>query len=183
MTIERNECRDRQQVVDGGEIVGWVTVWHDRKALNETGVKMFSAKPVGPHPARHDYKTRDSAENYILRTARGSKDMVIIESPYAADTERGVADNVAYARACVVDCLQRGEAPYASHLFFTQVLDDKKPEQRTRGINAGLEIAKRADKTVVYFDRGMSDGMRLGIQAAKDAGRSIEYRSLETMLG
>jgi len=33
---------------------------------------------------------------------------VIVESPYAGD----VARNVEYARACVRDSLQRGEAPY-----------------------------------------------------------------------
>jgi hypothetical protein len=42
--------------------------------------------------------------------------LVIIESPYAGDVE----PNVAYAKAAVLDCLSRGEAPYASHLFFTQ---------------------------------------------------------------
>ena len=38
---------------------------------------------------------------------------VIIESPYSGDIPR----NLLYARLCVFDCLQRGEAPYASHLF------------------------------------------------------------------
>lgn len=42
--------------------------------------------------------------------------LVVVESPYAGDVER----NVAYAKRCVLDCLKRGEAPYASHLFFTQ---------------------------------------------------------------
>lgn len=51
---------------------------------------------------------------------------VLIESPYAGDVER----NIHYAREAVLDCLKRGEAPYASHLFFPQVLDDLKPEER-----------------------------------------------------
>lgn len=53
--------------------------------------------------------------------------MVIVESPYAGDIER----NVAYARACIADCLKRGEAPFASHLLYTQpgVLDDGVPAE------------------------------------------------------
>lgn len=41
---------------------------------------------------------------------------VIVESPYAGEVEA----NVTYARACVRDCVLRGEAPIASHLLFTQ---------------------------------------------------------------
>ena len=37
--------------------------------------------------------------------------LVIVESPFAGDTER----NIRYARACLADCLRRGEAPFASH--------------------------------------------------------------------
>ena len=55
---------------------------------------------------------------------------VIIESPYAGDVER----NVRYARAAMADCLKRGEAPFASHLLYTQegVLDDDIPGERQR---------------------------------------------------
>lgn len=45
-----------------------------------------------------------------------SMKLVIVESPYAGD----VKTNVAYARAAIRDCLMRGEAPYASHLLYTQ---------------------------------------------------------------
>lgn len=101
---------------------------------------------------------------------------VIVESPYAGDVEA----NVAYARLCIRDCLNRGEAPFASHLLYTQpsVLRDEVPEERQWGIDAGLELAKRADATVVYMDRGTSRGMEYGIAAARAAGRPIEYRTL-----
>lgn len=101
---------------------------------------------------------------------------VIVESPYAGDIDR----NVAYARAAMADCLGRGEAPFASHLLYTQpgVLRDEVPEERAKGIDAGLELAKRADLTVVYTDLGISRGMEYGVAAAQKAGRPIEYRSL-----
>lgn len=64
--------------------------------------------------------------------------LVIIESPYAGPTPEAVAANVAYARACLLDSLRRGEAPIASHLLYTQVLNDLIPEERALGIAAGL---------------------------------------------
>lgn len=102
---------------------------------------------------------------------------VIIESPYAGDIET----NERYARACMKDCLQRGEAPFASHLLYTQegVLDDTIPEERSLGIDAGLVWGACADKTVVYTNLGTSKGMEYGIANAKRAGREIEYRRLE----
>ena len=102
--------------------------------------------------------------------------LVIIESPYAGDIEA----NIKYARAAMWDCLNRGEAPWASHLLYTQagVLDDSDPAQRARGIEAGLLWGKHAEATVVYTDRGLSAGMRQGIQRAIAEGRPVEYRTL-----
>ena len=48
------------------------------------------------------------------------------------------------------------------------------------GIEAGLLWGKSAEATVVYIDRGVSRGMEYGIEAAKAAGRTIEYRQIET---
>lgn len=101
---------------------------------------------------------------------------VIVESPFAGDVER----NVRYARRALRDCLERGEAPFASHLLYTQpgVLDDGLIDERERGISAGLELAKRADASVFYVDHGMSSGMLRGLAAAHEAGREIEQRSI-----
>jgi hypothetical protein len=103
---------------------------------------------------------------------------VIVESPYAGD----IGANVAYARACLRDCLLRGEAPLASHLLYTQpgVLDDAIPEERELGIRAGLVWGWAAYATVVYGDRGISAGMQKGIRAAEEEGRPVEYRTLKT---
>lgn len=99
---------------------------------------------------------------------------VIIESPYAGDVKK----NVEYARKCMRDCFDRGEFPFASHLLYTQCLDDAIPNERTLGINAGLEWGKHAEKTVVYTDLGISKGMKYGIENALDNGRLIEYREI-----
>lgn len=101
---------------------------------------------------------------------------VLVESPYAGE----VSSNEAYARAAVKDCLRRGEAPFASHLLYTQsgVLDDNEPAERELGIRAGLIWGEAAQATVVYTDLGMSQGMAEGINRAISDGRPVEYRSL-----
>ncbi|MDB4306037.1 hypothetical protein N9980_00560 [bacterium] len=83
----------------------------------------------------------------------------IIESPYAGDTEK----NVAYARECMRDSLLRGEAPYASHLLYTQagILDDLIPSERDMGIQAGFAWKHTAGVVSVFYkDLGMSEGMQ-----------------------
>jgi len=106
--------------------------------------------------------------------------LVILESPYAGATAKEVQANVEYARACVADCLARGESAIASHLLFTQpgITDDNIPHERKLGIEAGLAWHRGSDACVVYTDRGISPGMRHGINVAVRAGKRIEYRSL-----
>jgi len=103
---------------------------------------------------------------------------VIIESPFAGDVDT----NIRYARACMRDSLNRGESPFVMHLLYTQegILDDDIPEERNLGIEAGLAWGKHASKTVVYTDLGITPGMEKGIQRARDEGREIEYRELNS---
>ena len=75
--------------------------------------------------------------------------LVVVESPLAGDVER----NVAYAKQAGMDCLRRGEAPYASHLFFffffffaqEGILDDCDMTQRKLGMEAGFTWGAKAD--------------------------------------
>lgn len=102
---------------------------------------------------------------------------VILESPYAGETEA----NVIYARQCVVDCLVRGEAPIASHLLYTQegIFDDANESQRSLGIAAGLAWLPYADAMVVYIDRGISKGMIAAmLEASRNRDFPIEIRTL-----
>jgi len=100
--------------------------------------------------------------------------IVILESPYAGDVHR----NALYARECMLDSLKRNEAPMVSHLLYTQCLNDLIPDERERGINAGLTWGKVAEKTIVYTDYGISKGMQYGIDNAIENGREVEYRKI-----
>ena len=111
--------------------------------------------------------------------------LVIIESPDSGNVD----ENLRYLRACMADCLNRGEAPFASHGLYTQpgVLRDGDPDERKRGIEAGFTWRKAAAKTVVYTDFGITSGMQWGIDDADRLvraqlfdtnGHRIEYRQL-----
>lgn len=115
-----------------------------------------------------------AAAKFCNKRAHMTKPIVIIESPYAGDVE----ENVEYAKRCVKDSLDRGEAPFASHLLYTQVLDDTKPEERKLGMEAGFAIGAKADLVAVYVDRGMSPGMVEGFNRARARGQRTEFRSI-----
>ncbi len=103
-----------------------------------------------------------------------ARQLVIIESPFSGEVVR----NIQYAHACILDSLSRDEAPIASHLLYTQVLDDDNPISRHDGIEAGLAWYRVADKCAVYTDRGISAGMRHGIARAEQYGVAVEYRTI-----
>lgn len=103
--------------------------------------------------------------------------LVIVESPLSGDVER----NTMYARACMRDCIDRGESPLASHLLYTQVLDDTIPAERELGMDCGFAWQRVAHACVVYVDLGLSPGMNAGIAKAKEIALPIEYRTLKSI--
>ena len=101
--------------------------------------------------------------------------LVIIESPYMGN----VKSNVAYARKCMSDSLLRGESPFASHLLYTQVLDDTKEIERLTGMSRAFHWYRHADLMAVYTDKGISAGMQKGMEVAEQLKIKIEYRKLD----
>ena len=102
------------------------------------------------------------------------KKIVIIESPYAGDIHR----NLKYARQALKDSLDRGEAPFASHLLYTQVLNDRIPVQRKLGLDTGKAFTNYADLMAVYTDHGITPGMQQSIDYAALLGTPIEERQI-----
>lgn len=99
---------------------------------------------------------------------------VCIESPLAGDIET----NTAYARACLFYCLQRDVAPFASHLLYTQVLDDQSQDDLKRGMKAGFAMGDQCDERWVFIDRGVSSGMKAAITRAERLRQPTYEKSL-----
>jgi len=149
-------------------VEGWPTA--------EPGTRItFSASGIALSTRDEDGVWKDTGWVINLAPVKQPADLVIIETPYSGDVEA----NTAYARACLLDSLRRGEAPIASHLLHTQVLDDMQPDERSLGIEAGLAWYRVATKCVVYTDRGISGGMRKGLVRAMQHDVTVEYRSIE----
>jgi hypothetical protein len=106
---------------------------------------------------------------------------VVIESPLGAPTREQIEENKTYAKRAVWDSLKRGEAPYASHVFFDQpgLLDDLDPRERNLGLNAGLQWGSQAHLVAVYADKGISKGMTMGIDFYRHHGIPVEYRYID----
>ena len=87
--------------------------------------------------------------------------IVIVESPFSCPT-RTRDECMRYAQFAMLDCLQRGECPFASHLFFTAIL----PEDTSRevGLTCRDRIAKATGGVVArYVDLGTTPGMFRGV--------------------
>ena len=97
------------------------------------------------------------------------KELVYICSPFRGNVDR----NVDYAKRLVKWALKNGFTPIAPHLYIPQVLDDDVPEEREKGLNAGLDILTHCS-TLIYGDRyGITAGMREEIRLARRLGIKV----------
>jgi len=115
--------------------------------------------------------------------------LTIIESPFKPsddDVEHYAGQytyaelmrhNIQYARMLLADALERGDAPFASHLLYTQVWSES-VELRSAGIAAGLEWSHAAEQIVFGVDLGISSGMR----AARDNASLINVTTIDRCL-
>lgn len=157
------------------------------------GLLSRRARELATLPLSEEIEAADDARQEALRslllnaqaeervTGRNRPELrpVVIESPFRDEDPGRKAAHARYLHDAIVHCLSRGEAPYASHAYLTQHLNDDVPHHRALGIGAGIAIAEAMNaKHVVYVDRGITEGMLLAIEAARTAGRVVEYRSL-----
>jgi len=123
------------------------------------------------------YKYNHMIKEWIPFTGRSDRlldlTMVVLESPFAGDTDR----NMEYLSACMCDCLRRGEAPIASHRLYPGLVDGIGMGRRI-GIEAGFIWGMHAKYTVAYVDFGISGGMRHAIDFYTRCGMKVYYRTL-----
>lgn len=105
--------------------------------------------------------------------------LVMIETPLMANAMMTMEQHLEYAKECMKHSLSKGEAPFAMHLLYTQVLNDTKLEDRMLGLNCGHAWAAKADLVAFYLDYGFSSGMHRAHTQAQKLGIAVEYRLLK----
>lgn len=107
---------------------------------------------------------------------------IIIESPFDGN-ERSRSENLKFARACMADSLERGEAPVVFHKLYPRAAGGPLPETaegRQRGMDAAQNWFDVAEKLVVYSDLGVTSGMKKAIAKASSSQRAtVEFRTLK----
>jgi hypothetical protein len=103
---------------------------------------------------------------------------VIIESPFRGLTRRLAQKNVNYAVAAMKDSINRGEAPFLSHMLYPAALDDAIAVERILGIELGYAWWTAAEAICCYCDLGWSLGMVEATLRAKALHIPIEERYL-----
>lgn len=107
--------------------------------------------------------------------------IVIIESPYAGETEK----HLMYVRQAMRDTFIQGDIPFASHALYTQpgVLRDDDPAERKQGIEAGFAFWDHASYVAFYYDLGWSRGMLAALERARVHRIPHVFRSLPSWAG
>lgn len=98
-------------------------------------------------------------------------DLLYVCSPYRCDTKR----NKEYARKLTRAALDNGFIPVTVHLYLTEATDDTNPEERVRGMAAGMKILENC-KYILIGDRyGISEGMKAEMTFAAVKGKIMLY--------
>lgn len=98
-------------------------------------------------------------------------DLLCVCSPYRGDTKR----NKEYARKLTRAALDNGFIPVTVHLYLTEATDDTNPEERVRGMAAGMKILENC-KYILIGDRyGISEGMKAEMTFAAVKGKIMLY--------
>lgn len=127
--------------------------------------------PYAPNEILKDQKMTElvSAVEDVSERARQLREWMKIE----------VERNLEYAHHCCANALSRKEVPYASHMFFTQFLDDRVPAEREIGMTAGYAMWRGAARIAFYLDKGWSPGMLRAKARADRLKIPIDCRTLQ----
>ena len=94
-------------------------------------------------------------------------DLLYVCSPYRGDTKR----NKEYARKLTRAAINNGFVPVTVHLYLTEVTDDQNPEERSRGMAAGMKILENCKYILIGNRYGISDGMKAELTFAAVKGK------------
>lgn len=98
-------------------------------------------------------------------------DLLYVCSPYRGDTKR----NKEYARKLTRAALDNGFIPVTVHLYLTEATDETNPEERVRGMAAGMKILENCKYILVGDRYGISEGMKAELTFAAVKGKIMLY--------
>ena len=71
--------------------------------------------------------------------------------------------------------INNGFVPVTVHLYLTEVTDDQNPEERSRGMAAGMKILENCKYILIGNKYGVSDGMKAEMTLAALKGKVMLY--------
>lgn len=113
-----------------------------------------------------------------LHVTKQPRKAVLVVTPFMAEDPAKAAKMNRYALRATKDSLGKNEAPLASHLFYSEVLNVRNPIERDIGLQSQLTWLKAADIVAVYLDFGITPAMQVAINAAVLKNKRIEYRTI-----
>lgn len=102
--------------------------------------------------------------------------IIYVCSPLKGNIEANIDKAKGYCR----DIILQGNIPIAPHIYFTQFLDDTKEEERTIGMEAGIELLKLCDELWVYGEHsyGMQKEIDWWLANTNKPIKEISYGSV-----
>lgn len=93
-------------------------------------------------------------------------------SPYKGSAFKRIR-NIRYAREITERAINAGFTPITPHLYLPQVLNDKIPEERQKGLQIGQELLNVCEVVFIGERYGISAGMATEIESAKKSNKQI----------
>ncbi len=105
------------------------------------------------------------------------KKLVYIASPLSGD----IARNLVFARQACRYAIAQDAIPFAPHLLYTQMLDDRDPAERRLGIDMGNQMLGLCEELWLCGDR-ISPGMEGERKLAEEWNIPVHQISTEEIL-
>lgn len=103
----------------------------------------------------------------------------VLSTPVALAWQENAAD-VTFSCACMIDSLEKTEAPLPFHMLYTlpDVLDLENPGEKTLMLDAKKAWLENCDGLLVYTDQGVTPEMERDIEEAFRLKKPITFRTL-----
>ncbi|MCY9866105.1 hypothetical protein OTK49_26570 [Vibrio coralliirubri] len=106
---------------------------------------------------------------------------VIIESPFANESPTLLSENLLYLNAVARKVTVEDQMnPLFFHSYYTQFLDDNNQRERNNGLQSSFEFHDDIMPRLITIDRGISTGMKLGMERGLTHGAHPVFISLDS---